>query len=867
MKKVFKTLTLMLPMFICGSGLAACGQEEKKPVEPAEPVEPDSFSICCESQVYFLDKDAGSLTLSINDGYKLTGTHDVEKLKFEFVSNNCQGKLDYVSGEWHFKAQALGDAVIKGVVGDLESSNIIGITSVYSDDYIVSKLEKAFDTDGGVVLGQTYDIGISKDMASSFKIVGADGILKINEDGLLEVIGIGQGRVTLKKDDEDLKTLLYTVYNSMLATKIKEDLISQGKIVNKASLVTNDLLEYINELDMTGELVNDPQASYGIKYFKNLEVLNLSSNNLKDASFISNLENIKDLDLSDNEFDDLSSIVNCESLERLNMANNKLVSITKLQYLHQIQYLDLSNNNIENISPLSSLYTLESLLLDHNKIKNFKDSISGLESLKELSVAYCDIPFTDIRSLKYVNNLESLDISGTDVDLILVGNLSNLKELYLEECHLDEKNLSPLNNLVNLEVLDIGQNDISKETYNDGLDPAKLVNLVELGIGGSMFLEIPDLSGFKNLKTLDLTNSYNLTSIECLKNLGIETLILDNCNRIDSSEIEVYKETINSLKNLKRLSIVGGFNYMTNVLYTFIKDKVANGLTLRMDENKWIDKTTIVNYNQAIYFSLAELIDTFSVSDGVVELKSIGGTEHIILILVNDALAETTPCEIRVDNSIFKLEVYGKTNTTYDLQFVVEDRKASSVEFDFHDLHILTSDTVFSSVLDAKIIVNAYGTVVLESSREMYANYVFDFKAYTRFSSSTLAICSTFVAPNGDSSHKEGYDGATAIYCNSCVLNGNITVTGTNGGRGRNGDNRGMFEGDGQDGFRGGNGGHAIDCVQLDRTYTQGNVKLVPGLGGEGGKGGTHFDVWASNGKKGESGTDGSKIHRRATYR
>ena len=56
----------------------------------------------------------------------------------------------------------------------------------------------------------------------------------------------------------------------MLATKIKEDLISQGKIANKAALVTHDLLDYITELDMTGELVNDPQASFGIKYFKNL---------------------------------------------------------------------------------------------------------------------------------------------------------------------------------------------------------------------------------------------------------------------------------------------------------------------------------------------------------------------------------------------------------------------------------------------------------------------------------------------------------------------------------------------------------------------------------------------------------------------
>ena len=535
-------------------------------------------------------------------------------------------------------------------------------------------------------------------------------------------------------------------------------------------------------------------------------------------------------------------------------------------YCNNLQYIDLSNNNISDISPISAAYDLETLNLSNNTITSFTDSMSGLESLKELGVGNCGIEFSDIRSLRFVNNLVSLDISGTDPDLTNVGGLSNLKKLYMQNCKLDEKSLTPLNNLTNLEVLDVSQNNITKESYNNSLDPTKL-HLIELAIGGSAFTELPDLSAFTNLKTLDLTNSYNITSFDCVEGLNVETLILDNCNRLDVSDSDEYQRIIDSLANLKRLSIVGGFNYLTHDIYEIIKSKVAAGMSLRLDEEKWITKDTITNYNSAIYFSLAEFINAFKDPEisGVANLKAVGGSEHIILILINDVDAPSTSCKINVDKSVFKFEVYGRQNVSYDLSFNVGERKQSTMEFEFHDVSIKTSNCAITAALDSKIVITAVGVVKIDSSATESALKVFDFKAVTKFADSTLLLKSSNVGANGNDSHYAGFKGADCLYCYSYKLNGNITIVGGEGGNGRGGRNSGAFEGGGGNGGAGGDGGHAINCVSGARNSSLGNVTLIGGEGGEGGAGGS--GGWFSgSGRNGAAGAKGELVHQRTEY-
>lgn len=350
MKKILSIL--LITSFFALSACDAFGGDQNKE---------DHFSIEANNTVYNLEKGGyDQIKITIAKGAVLKN-HSSDKIKGYTETNTCDGEfiLDSSSDEiFYFMPKKEGEAIIKAKIGTLESDNALTIVATYSDTSISTKMQEVLDTKGGVVLGQEYNIGIPKANASQYRIDGADGIVKINSDGKLEVCGFGQGKLKLVKGTETVFDGRYTVYNSVLATKIKEDLISQKKIESKSSLVTNDLFAFIKSLDLSGELINDPTASFGVKYLKNLETLNLSDNNLTDASFISSISTLKHLNLSNNAFSDISSVVENENLEFLDLSNNALQDITKLQFLYKIKSLDLSDNKITDISPLRNKKSL-----------------------------------------------------------------------------------------------------------------------------------------------------------------------------------------------------------------------------------------------------------------------------------------------------------------------------------------------------------------------------------------------------------------------------------------------------------------------------------------------------------------------------
>ena len=262
MKRLLSTLLIAACLTVAGCDFGG----SKAPKE-------DHFSIQANNTVFNLDNENPfQIKISIADGAVLND-HANYKLTMYTESDTCNGEFigDSKENVYYFEAHKEGSAVIRAKLGELVSDNFINVVARYSDDKIASNLQGVLDTTGGVVLGQEYAIGISDSEADQYRIDGADGILKINQAGKLEVYGIGQGKLKLLRGSEIVFDGRYTVYNSVLATKIKEDLISQGKIENKSSLVKNDLFAFIKDLDLSGELINDPSASNGVKYLTKLE--------------------------------------------------------------------------------------------------------------------------------------------------------------------------------------------------------------------------------------------------------------------------------------------------------------------------------------------------------------------------------------------------------------------------------------------------------------------------------------------------------------------------------------------------------------------------------------------------------------------
>ena len=143
-----------------------------------------------------------------------------------------------------------------------------------------------------------------------------------------------------------------------------------------------------------------------LKYFKDLTILYLNSNDISDLSFVASLP----------------------KLEVLTVSDTKVTDLTALAGHRTLRTLTAKNCQIKDISPLSSCSNLQALWLDSSPVKD----ISPLKSctlLRSLSLAFCDIedlsPILD-HKLKYL-----------DVGSETVGNskvlLNTLKQVHMTE--------------------------------------------------------------------------------------------------------------------------------------------------------------------------------------------------------------------------------------------------------------------------------------------------------------------------------------------------------------------------------------------------------------------------------------------------
>ncbi len=774
-------------------------------------------------------------------------------------------------------------------ISRFESANKITIQVDFSNDYynalddnVEQMLITTMNVAGGVIFGEEYDIGLNGEYAQNIQIEGADGIFELNKDGLLSVIGIGQGHVkfTNSETGKVLYDSYYAVHNAILCTYVKEELISQNIISHTSDIVTNDMLQNVKDISLIGELINDPTISNSLKLLSNLEVIDLSNNGIEDASFLKPLTHLKKVNLSKNKLTDISTIVDNQNLEELNLSDNQINNINKIQFMQKIKYLNLTNNNLTDISPLSSSYGLESVFLNGNKITNFKDSISGLSALTELGIGDCGIAFVDIVSLKYLSNLTYLDISGTNPNLNTVCNFTKLETLILKDCKLYDKDLTKFNNLTNIQTLDISHNDLLSSVYNNALNSNSLTKLTELRIGGNAFIDIPNLEGFTSLKTLDLTNSYNLLNLSSIADLPIETLILDECNSLSTTD---YLSELQTLTNLKNLSIVSGFNYMTKDLYEGLMAKVNDGeLKLKFIEGEYLDDKTISDYEKSVFFSLQEFLsycDHDSVDTTKHTVGQMGQSRQIVLSLINE---ESVSIKLDIDSSLFKLDIYGDKNKTYDIKFNILDRKQSSFTLELHNMNISNNinHIIINAAVESKLNIYTYGVCSIKNGGSFYYPwapiYVYDLVIQNKdLSENSSFVIQGAVGYNGYNAivaankvewrHGEnGYTGGVAIYCNSISINsGKISVFGGNGGNGGNGAYSTKDIHYDIDFFTGGNGGHGGnggDAIQYKTSYRIDDfTNIKGGTCGNGGFGaeGKHG---ASNGANGNPGVAGQAI-------
>ena len=842
-------------------------------------IQQDKFSILADKTNVDLIADAVSVNLSISrdsilnehDYNKIVWTvDDLDNYNIEKVNSYNASFADCV---WKASFYSAGSYKITASIDGLKSINSLSITVNKNVENVSKELSSVLNQSGGLRLGAAYDIGLNSYSVKDYSIEGADGILQFDKNGRLEVIGMDVSKLTLKKNRVVVGDYFFAVGHSILCTNIKNELIEHGVITNQSSRVTNEMLKKVTKLSLAKELQNDIECVSGLKYLTDLEEIDISNNYLSDVSWLGSCTKLKKVNLSNNLISNSNQIVNNQNLEYLDVSNNVVNDISKIKFMQKIIYLDLSNNNISDISDVSTSYGLQSLFLNDNNLTIFTDKLSGLENLKELGVGNCNIPFSDIISLKYLNNLTYLDISGTNPDINLLKGMSKLKTLKLSNCQLNMKSLNVLNNLETLEVLDISNNQIETQNYKNALDGNKLKELNALYIGANAFNVIPDLTSFKKLNYLDLTDSYNLNSLESIKNLSIDTLVIDSCSSLDTS---LFNEEISLLKDLKALSIRGGFNFITKEVFDYLCNLVDEGkIKLRILDDNYVDANTIYNYKKSVIFSLEELTSLFPQNDdNSYGLSSIGDCKEIVISLSSDQKFVSNECfKFNIDSSLYKISLFGNKYETYNFHFKILNRKESSFTFDLYSFKneiSLDNGSVIESYKGSKVIINscegenylqgAHGkvyrfdeSIAIDKAETHEATSAFngyDLTINVKNNSHISFIGGNGgIGPNGHSDGRggssgawsglDGGNGATAIKCHNLLINSSsVTIQGGNGGDGGNPYNGVTFGAPPPSG-NGGNGGHGV--LYSDSYTCNYSILITGGTGGKSGVNGVNI--------------------------
>lgn len=242
--------------------------------------------------------------------------------------------------------------------------------------------------------------------------------------------------------DEGLRRYIIATYDADSDGKISGSEAENVKTVTYASkgLTTFDGFRYfrrIETLDLSGnnlERIDIGPFAAVIKY------LNLKGNKLTDISFTGTLSLVR-IDVSDNRLTSLTDLsgLYLPTLEKIDASNNKLTSFG-CSSCSGLKYVDLSNNELVTCN-LEYSSNIEELYLSHNHLDQDTQHFIRpftLTSLRIIDISYNDFEtiFSDVTWTDKWLSLESFNARGNaklySVDLSPIGE--TLTSVDVREC-------------------------------------------------------------------------------------------------------------------------------------------------------------------------------------------------------------------------------------------------------------------------------------------------------------------------------------------------------------------------------------------------------------------------------------------------
>jgi Leucine-rich repeat (LRR) protein len=318
----------------------------------------------------------------------------------------------------------------------------------------------------------------------------------------------------------------------------------------------------------------------GLPEFNQIELLNLSGNNLETATF-SSFESLRDLDLSNNEIHSLG-LSDLPALEALKVGGNNLSALDVTPFLGSLKSIDASDNPLSGANIVLSSFVPDFALAEC--IQLAVDN-AGIEHLSELVALTCkDSGVVSPLGIEMLTALSELDLSGNALTWISLEGLTQLLSLDLGGNTLSDLDLTeqPVlnyfiannNALVNLhlgqvsalETVDLSENSLTSLDLRTALS-----SLVSLNVGGnpisegatwdsSSVFQDPNLAECidESLSNNSIENVADLTNLDC-SSIGIVNPLnlgyFQSLQELDLSANPLLRISVNELRQLEILNL------------------------------------------------------------------------------------------------------------------------------------------------------------------------------------------------------------------------------------------------------------------------------------------------------------------------
>ncbi|KAH9687664.1 Receptor-like protein 13 [Citrus sinensis] len=336
---------------------------------------------------------------------------------------------------------------------------------------------------------------------------------------------------------------------------------------NITGFVENEGLERLSNLtllDLSHNLFNNSILSF-VARLSSLTSLDLSYNGLEGSINIKefdSLSNLEELDMSGNEIDNFEAPQGYRGLRKLKSLHlskakirdgNKLLqsmgSFPSLNTLHlsSNNFTDIATTTTQALETLSRLSNLTILDLSDNLFNNsILSFVARLSSLTSLYLSYNGLEGSiNIKEFDSLSNLEELDMSGNEIDNFEVPqelhNFTNLEYLTLESSSLHISLLQSIASLFpSLKNLSMSGCEVNGVLHGQGFPHSKSLEHLEMDDArialNTSFLQIigESMPSLKYLSLSDYTLGTNSSRILDRDEWRISNLVVGNNTKLET---------------------------------------------------------------------------------------------------------------------------------------------------------------------------------------------------------------------------------------------------------------------------------------------------------------------------------------------